>query len=197
MQLSFIIYPAYKVKYIGNAAPPAYVSLYELFPKKYQIYIKEDMVTQYLTFLNLEKNKETIAKMLIKQLSDPVISKLMIFKPTTPYVKYQEMVDNFIFGLDIRKDIHPIMDKYPILKMGWNGVNAKTDKIVMVADHEITFDAGDFAISDDMDNVQSIIKAVTQVAIENVHENELPDLKAEMLNDKEFLNELVRATLNR
>ena len=68
MQLSFIIYPAYKVKHIGNEVP-TYVDLWELFPKKYQIYIKEDMVTQYLTFLNLEKNKETIAKMLIRQLS--------------------------------------------------------------------------------------------------------------------------------
>lgn len=196
MQLSFIIYPAYKVKHIGNKAP-TYVDLWELFPKKYQIYIKEDMVTQYLTFLNLETNKETIAKMLIKQLSDPVISKLMVFKPTTPYIKYQEMVDKFIFELDMNMDLYPMLYKRPELKNSWVGPNNATDEIVMVADHDITFDAGDFAISDEMDNVQSIIKAVTQVAIEKVHENELPDLKAEMLNDKEFINELMREMLKR
>lgn len=194
MQISFTIYPAYKVNHIGNEAP-TYVDLWELFPKKYQVYIKSNMVTQYLTFLNLEKNKETIAKKLIKQLSDPIISQLTVFKPTTPYVKYQEEVDKFISDLDMNMDVYPMLYKRPELKNSWVGPNKATDEIVMVSDYNITFDFADFAISDDMDSVQSTVKVLTQVAIEKVHENELPDLKNEMLNDKDFLTELIRESL--
>lgn len=196
MQLSFIIYPAYKLDYNKNEAP-IYIDLYEIFPKTYQVYIKNDMVTQYLAFLNLEKNKETIARMLIKQLSDPLSNKITLFKPTTPYLKYQEMVDKFILGLDINKDVYPILYKRLNLKNSLAEPNISVNKIRMVADYNIAFDGSDFSISDDSDSIKSTITVLSQVATEMINENELPDLKDELLNDKEFLTELVRASLKK
>lgn len=192
MQLTFILFPTLKVVTEDKAI---YIEFDKLFPKVYQLYVKEENVGNYLSYLAIEKDKENIAKVLIKVLKSPMMSQATIFKPNTPYETFQKEVDDIIAGIDIEKDIIPLINDSK-----YNNI-PKSDiikgRFVMVADYYVSFGETDFSLFDDHKSLQKTVDKLNEMATSFMDSHQLPDVKDQVLNDKDFLENLLRSSIDK
>ena len=192
MQLTFILFPAFKVV---TDDKPIYIEFAKLFPEAYQLYVKEENIGNYLSYLVIEKDKENIAKSLIKVLKNPMMGQATIFKPSVPYETFQKEVDEFIAKTDIGKDIVPLIKNSEYGDIPES--NIIKGSFVMVADYHVAFGETDFSLFDEHSSLQKTVDRLNEMATSFMDSHQLPDVKDQVLNDKDFLENLLRSSIDK